>query len=403
MNRIERIAQEPAVRAALAAFQEGLAAAGQLAITIQQIPAPTFAERERAAFVYGRFRELGLADVEQDEIGNVYGRYPGLHSRLYGRANAPQVIVSAHLDTVFPAGTDLAVRSGRFGDPEAAEAATTNRIWGPGIADNATGVAGLLLLAETLQGFDLRPTADVWFVANVGEEGLGDLCGMKAVAQRFGRANAYIVVEGGLFGQLFYQAISVSRYRIEVTTPGGHSWSNFGNPSAIHHLARLVTAIDSLVVPADPKTTYNVGVIEGGTSINTIAASATLQLDLRSEDPAALGHLVAEVEHIVYEILRPTNVKVTMSRIGHRPGGRIPARANLVLWAEAALRQVGCPTIQFASGSTDANVPLSLGYPAVCIGLATSGNAHRLDEYLDTTHLAAGLGQLLLLTLAAAA
>ncbi|MEW5986772.1 MAG: M20/M25/M40 family metallo-hydrolase [Chloroflexota bacterium] len=396
MNRIERMAQEPSVRAALASFRERLDEAVQLAITIQQIPAPTFAEQARAAFVCARFQELGLADVEQDEMGNVYGRYPGLHSEQYGRASTPQVIVSAHLDTVFPAGTDLTLQS-PTPDPQ------PHMISGPGIADNATGVAGLLLLAETLRRFDLRPAADLWFVANVGEEGLGDLYGMRAVVQRFGRADAYIVVEGGLFGQLFHQAISVSRYRIEVNTPGGHSWSSFGNPSAIHYLARLITAIDSLVVPGEPKTTYNVGVIEGGTSINTIAASAALQLDLRSEDPAALAHLVAEVERIVHDAPRPANVQVTMTRIGHRPGGRIPARANLVLWAETALRQVGCHTVQFATGSTDANVPLSLGYPAVCIGLATSGNAHRLDEYLDTTHLAAGLGQLLLLSLAAAA
>jgi tripeptide aminopeptidase len=382
-NRVDTIAGQPAVRAALAYFAETVEAAVDLTIAIQQIPAPTFAEAERAAWVAGRFQALGLADVHQDEIGNVYGRYPG--------ANGGQpVVVSAHLDTVFPQETDLSVRH---------EGAL---VYGPGIADNSTGVAGLLLLAEALRRFDLRPPADIWFLSNVGEEGLGDLRGMKAAVDRFGSEATYLIVEGGSFGRLFHQAIGVRRFRLDVSAPGGHSWGNFGNASAIHILGKLIAAIAALSVPAEPKTTYNVGLIEGGTSINSIAHNAALWLDLRSEEPAALAQLLRQVEELVAQTNRQPDVTVQMTLIGDRPVGQIGRETALMQWAEAALRQVGCNQIEWAAGSTDANAPLGRGYQAVCIGLAKSGNSHRPDEYLDTVNLAAGLGQLLLLTLAAA-
>lgn len=388
MNLIERIAQKAQVQAALKDLAAQTEQIVTTAVAIQQIPAPTFAEAERAAFIESQFQAIGLVDVTQDALGNVYGRYPAQ------KPTQPPVIISAHSDTVFPIETDLTIR--RSGQT----------VHGPGLGDNSTGVAGLLHLAQTYIAHDLPTAADIWFVANVGEEGLGDLRGMRAVVERYGQDAVYIVVEGGLYGQISHQAIGVRRFRIEVTVEGGHSWGNFGQKSAIHELAYLITAIDRLTVSQSPKTTYNVGRIEGGTSINTIAASASLLLDLRSENPAALHELVTAVSQIVdnaqNRLSGSGDCAVTMTQIGSRPAGSIPRSQPLVQWAEDALRFVGCRPITYIAGSTDANIPLSQGLTAVCVGLTQSGNAHRLDEFIDTTYLAAGMQQMLLLSLAAA-
>lgn len=390
MNRIESIASDARVQALLGRLMEQADAVMDTAVAIQQIPAPTFDEAARAQFIQSQFETIGLYDVTQDDLHNVYGRLPAV------QPSRRPVILSAHTDTVFPAGTDLTVRrNGRI-------------LAGPGLGDNSTGVAGLLHLAQNLAAGALPLPADLWFVANVGEEGLGDLGGMRAVVERFGREAAYIVVEGGLFGQISHQAIGVRRYRIEVTTGGGHSWGNFGRASAIHELAHLIAAIDRLSVPQTPKTTYNVGVIEGGTSVNTIAQSAAMLLDLRSEDTDLLRGLVAAVQTIVDDARgRLTNdgradATITMTQIGNRPAGSIPRQSPLVGWAEEALQFVGCPQVSYVVSSTDANVPLSQGLSSVCIGLTESGNAHRLDEFVDPLNLPKGLSQLLLLTLAAA-
>lgn len=384
MSLISHLTQQPTLRKTLEGVDTRLPALVDLAIAIQQIPAPTFAEQLRADFVQQQFTALGLTDVTQDSLHNVMGRWPGQNR---GKA----VIVSAHLDTVFAAATDLTIRrEGKL-------------IHGPGIGDNSVGVAGLLTLAQMVQETGLRPRRDIWFVANVAEEGLGDLRGMKAVVQKFGRdAAAYLIIEGGVFGHIFHQAIAVKRYRIEIITPGGHSWGDFGTPSAIHLLGRLIAALDQIQVPEKPRTTYNVGLIEGGTTINTIAARASLSLDLRSEDNKALADLQFQVQKAIAHVPLPKEARLVMTPIGDRPAGVIPVEHPLIGLAAAALRQVGCNDIKYSSGSTDANIPLSQGLPAVCIGLAHSHNAHRLDEYLDTTHLPAGMKQLLLLTLAAA-
>ena len=385
MIPVKTVAQDGRVQAALAHLPESVPDIVEQAIAIQQIPAPTFAEAARAVYLEQRFAEVGLADVVQDNLHNVYGRFPGSQSN-----STPPVVVTAHSDTVFPAETDLTVR--REG----------SLVYGPGIGDNSTGVAGLIALAESLRLHQIRPLADIWFVSNVGEEGLGDLRGMRAVVERFGAEAIYLVVEGGLYGQISHQAIGAQRYEISVSTPGGHSWGNFGQRSAIHELGKLIAAIDRFQVPAKPKTTYNVGVIEGGTSINTIAQTARMLLDLRSEEPQRLAILVAEVEKLVALHQEQADVTMQMSQIGSRPAGQMPRGTPLVRQAAAALRWVGCQQISYIASSTDANVPLSLGYTAVCIGLTESSHAHRLDEYMDSTYLAAGMGQLLLLTLAAA-
>lgn len=384
MDTITNLTQDPAVQTILNRLPDHLAYFIDLAIAIQQIPAPTFAEGERAQFVQSRLQTLGLVDVYRDEMFNVYARLPG-------QTGTPPVIVSAHLDTVFAAATDLTVR--REG----------HLVYGPGIGDNSLGVAGLLLLAELMVQLGTRPQRDIWFVANVCEEGLGDLRGMRAVVDRLDRnAAAYIILEGGVYGHLFHKAIAVKRYRIEINTPGGHSWGNFGAPSAVHLLGRLIAAIDQITVPEKPRTSYNIGKIEGGTTVNSIAAQASLLLDCRSEDNGALADLLAQIQGVVNQLARSSEVQITMLPIGDRPAGQINENHPLVQLAAAALRASGCDHIHLNSGSTDANIPLSRGIPAVCVGLAQGHNAHRLDEYLDTTLLPAGMKQLLLLTLAAA-
>ena len=389
MNRIDKVKTNKAVQEALQLCRERVGPTLDLAIAVQQIPSPTFAEAERAAFVEKKLRELELVDISQDAIHNVFARLPGRNS------DRP-IVLSAHSDTVFAYDTDLAVRYGNDQKP------ASTFISGPGLADNALGVAGLLELAGLLIDAKLRPARDIWFVANVCEEGLGDLRGMRSVVERFGQTASYIVIEGGSFGHVFHKAIGVRRFRLTVKTPGGHSWGDYGSPSAIHVLGRIVERIDRLMLPEQPKTTLNVGVIEGGTTVNTIAAQASCLVDLRSMDPGMLQRLVGSVEEIVGASKTSSDVTVTMTQIGNRPAGALSTDLPLVAWAADALRQVGCQDVHFMAGSTDANIPISMGVPSVCIGLANSGNTHRVDEFLDPTHLSQGLSQLLLLTVAAA-
>lgn len=348
----------------------------ELAIEIQQIPAPTFNESKRGAFIYERFIQENLKDVEIDEIGNVLGRLPGSGSTL-------PIIVSAHLDTVFPSGTDL-------GYERLAE-----KVAGPGIGDNAVGLAGLFGLLWELNQRQVILNSDLWLVANVGEEGLGDLRGMREVVNRFaGQIQAYIILEGMALGQVYHRGLGVRRFRITVNTSGGHSWVDYGKPSAVHELVRIVTRLLAIQIPEGPRTTLNVGVISGGTSVNTIAAEASLDLDLRSEDVATLDELVNSVEGIFQESQSP-DVRVSVELIGQRPVGEISQNHPLIALAVQGLEVVGIqPRLNI--GSTDANIPLSLGYPAICLGLTTGNGAHTGDEYINLPPLDLGLKQLLL-------
>lgn len=384
MNRVQEIAAREQVVSEIESYRRRLAEIVDLAISVQQIPAPTFAEGKRAAYIRREFTRLGLCDVQTDDLGNVFGRYPG-------RGNDDPLIISAHSDTVFSDGTDLTV------------VRQDGRVVGPGIADNSLGIAGLLVLARSFQSLNIRARRDVWFVADVAEEGLGDLVGMRAVVDRFRDRGIYIVLEGGMYGDICHQAIGVNRLRISVTAPGGHSWQSFGIPSAVHVVGKIIATVDGMSVPKSPRTTYNVGVVEGGTTVNTIAQQATMLLDLRSEDPSQLAELVGKVESIVGKIAgRDRRVGVEIEQIGERPAGEVGRRSALVRWAVAALNQVGCEDLEFTIGSTDANIPLSRGLPAVCIGLTRSGNTHRPDEFMEIAPLPSGLGQALLLALAVA-
>jgi acetylornithine deacetylase/succinyl-diaminopimelate desuccinylase-like protein len=347
-----------------------------LAIAIQQIPAPTFHEAERAEYVRARFVEEGLQDVEIDSAGNVYACLRSNRQSL--NAKSQPLIVSAHLDTVFPIGTDLKI----FREPE--------RICGAGIGDNSLGVAGLFGLVWALRERRMDLPADLWLVANVCEEGLGDLRGMKALVDRFGSGPAaYIVLEGMALGSVYHRGLGVRRYRATVRTGGGHSWIDYGQPSAVHELAALAAKLTALPVPAEPRTTLNVGTISGGTSVNTIAAEAHLELDLRSEGPETLEDLARQVEALA-AAARRAGVEVTAEVIGRRPPGELPGSHPLVRLAQESLRAVGIePRLHI--GSTDANHPLSLGLPAVTVGLTTGRGAHTVHEYVNVEPLEKGM------------
>jgi len=349
-----------------------------LAIQIQQIPAPTFNEADRAAFIQRLFIQENLSDVEIDTLGNVYACLPG-------DGDAPPVVISAHSDTVFPLETDLKIRK------------EDGKIYGPGIGDNSLGVAGLFGVVWALRKNQITLPGDLWLVANVCEEGLGDLKGMRAVVERFDdRPLAYLILEGMAYGEVFHRGLGVQRYRITARTEGGHSWADYGIPSAIHDLAAFVTKLTALELPTNPRTSLNVGTISGGTSINTIAAEAHLELDLRSEDPATLQNLVTEVETLVAAADRPS-VKFKAEIIGRRPAGSIPENHPLVKLAIQTLK-IQKTRSHLNIGSTDANIPLSQGLPAICIGLTHGRGAHTTGEFIFTENLQKGLKQVLAIT-----
>ena len=343
-------------------------------IEIQQIPAPTFNEHQRADFIHKAFIHEGLSAVEIDKIGNVYACLPG-------KSSSKSLVVSAHTDTVFPLETDLTIKR------------DSNRIFGPGIGDNSLGVAGLFGLIWELDHRGINLPGDLWLVANVGEEGLGDLVGMKEIVARFGKSPiGYVVLEGLGFGRLYNRGLGVRRYKISVETPGGHSWVDFGTPSAIHELSGTINQILDLRLPARKRTTVNVGKICGGVSVNTIAPFAYLELDLRSENNRALASIDRKVRDLIRFAERP-GVHFEIEVIGNRPFGEIPVDHPLVQVGIKALSAQGC-SADLLIGSTDANVPLSMGIPSICIGLANGGGAHTIDEYMELELLPKGLSHL---------
>lgn len=391
---MDELKSYPAIAAATAEWARRKDELTQRCIEIQQIPAPTGQEAARAEHIAQIFRAWQLSDVSVDALFNVYGRVSG--GAMDEAAEKPAVLVTAHTDTVFDVDTDLRVNAN----------AESGRLYGPGIGDNSAGVAALLALAETLtQGQkDGSLPVDIWLVANSGEEGLGDLKGMRAVVDRLaGKIGACIVIEGMGLGRIVHRALGSRRFRIHVEAPGGHSWSDFGAASAIHVLMQVGSDISRLSVPVVPRTTYNLGRVSGGTSVNSIAQYAAAELDLRSEAPHALQSLVQKVEDIVARHNTPRRqrqgVSIRLETIGDRPAGEIGPEHPLV---EAAMRSLShCSPARMPDlriSSTDANIPLSQGIPAVCIGITDGGDAHRLQEWIQTEPLSQGVQHLIRLT-----
>jgi len=348
---------------------------------ISEIPAPTFAESARALQVAQRLTSLGVSDVEIDPAGNVIGC---LGNASLGRGPA----FVAHLDTVFPADTD--VRVTRRG----------GRLYGPGVGDNAAGIAGLLLAVEALVTCRLTLARPLWIVASTGEEGLGDLCGIRAAMQSLaGRLSSVVAIEGALLGRVTRQAVGSLRWDVRFRGPGGHSWHDFGRPSAIDAAAAAVSALGGLCVPGDPRTTFNVGRIEGGLGVNVIAAHASFLLDLRSTDSRALADLATQARLLIDEAASRKGVDVQVETVGDRPAGSIAPDAPLVEAASRVLRELEIEP-RHDPASTDANIPLSLGVPAITVGITHGGGVHTTDEWIKILPSLQGIRQLLLLAVA---
>jgi len=346
-------------------------------IAINEIPAPPFKETERARAFAQMLKDSGLTNVEIDPEGNVLGLRKGTGS-------GPLLAVAAHLDTVFPEGTDVRVK--REG----------NRLLGPGVGDNARSLAVMLAIIRALDSANVQTTGDILFVADVGEEGPGDLRGMKYLFQKSrykDRIRMFVSIDGaGNGSDIVNGALGSRRYRVAFRGPGGHSYGAFGLVNPTYALAKAMDRLSKIPVPSSPRTTYNVGVIGGGTSVNSIPNEVWMDVDLRSEAPQLLNKLADEFIKQVRAAAddenktRSTNqgrIEVDAKVIGERPSGVTPADSPIARLAAAATSKFGLlPT--FSVGSTDANIPISLGVPAITIDSGGSGGrAHALDEWVN--------------------
>ncbi|MBK7601166.1 MAG: M20/M25/M40 family metallo-hydrolase [Acidobacteria bacterium] len=347
-------------------------------IRICEIPAPPFKEQERARYFASRFVELGLQDVHTDSEGNVIGFYRG-------RLEQPLLVLSAHLDTVFPEGTDVRVR--KIG----------NRLCAPGIADDVSGLAALIGLIQSLNAAELKTRGTIAFVATVGEEGEGNLRGVRHLfseGKLAGRVSAFVSFDGPGVECITHQALGSRRFRVRLEGPGGHSWGDFGVVNPVHALGRVISRISDYQVPADPRTTYNIGRIEGGESVNVIPQSASLDIDLRSASEFELlrleEFLIAAVDQAVIDenVLRAASgvkLRSEITMIGDRPSGETPLNAPIVKTAIAASRALGVNPI-LNRASTDSNIPIKLGVQAITLGAGgVSSDSHRLSEWYDPT------------------
>jgi tripeptide aminopeptidase len=357
----------------------------ELTALISAVPSPTGEETAKSLLVERLFATAGLA-TERDAIGDVVGVIPGRQS---SRTGTSKLVVAAHIDTVFPIGTLLEIKR------------TSGRLTGPGVGDNSVAVAAAIKLADLLRIAGEVPAVDLLLTGNVGEEGLGNLRGIREVLTSRSDIGAVVALEGHNLGRVTHVAVGSRRFRISVKGPGGHSWGDFGRPNAIHGLSKLIAELDAIPLPRSPKTTLNVGMISGGVSVNTIAPEASCLLDLRSIDESALRRLSDRVTRLVDRSNRGDAVDYTAESIGERPAGVVAVDSPIVQIAANTLAALGLEP-SFDASSTDANVPIAAGIPAVCVGLTTGGNVHRTDEYIDLDPVPMGITQLALLTLALA-
>lgn len=341
-----------------------------LLLDICQTPSPTFAEQARAALIKQLFEGAGFAS-EQDDTGNVIAELPG--------GTGPRVLLAAHLDTVFPLETDVTVKR--------AEA----RWMAPGLGDNSASLAVLVHYLQNLPA--KRPRLTV--AATVGEEGVGNLYGMRELmrVQKL-RADKVIAVDGHL-GTIVDQSVGSRRFSITVKAKGGHSWGDYPSPSATHALGDMIHNLSRLSVPREPRSSLNIGQVSGGTSINAIAQEASFNLDLRSLDEGVLAGLEREARNRILKVSRQHEVQADIELIGDRPAGKGPNDA-LVHTAKEVLRELEIFP-RTAASSTDANIPMSQGIPAIAFGVYTGGDAHRLSEWLEPASLLKGYRALVLL------
>ena len=362
-------------------------------IRICEIPAPPFKEAPRAEYIKRRFTEIGLSNVRFDVEGNVI-------AERRGRAKHPNLIVSAHLDTVFPEGTDVRVK--RDG----------NRLLAPGISDDSCGVMSLLVLAQALNAAKIETEGTIHFVATVGEEGAGDLRGARYLFTKGdfqSGVDGFISLDGPGTERITTRALGSRRYRLVIEGPGGHSWGDFGVVNPVHAIGRVIARFATYAAPMAPRTTYNVGLIEGGNSVNSIPESASMMVDMRSIAKEEIDKLEAYLRRVIELAVREENSQRALSGTqlryhlepkGNRPSGETPLDARLVQTAIECSRALRIEP-RLDCSSTDSNIPISLGIPAITIGAGgISNNCHTLAEWYDPAGRELGLKRLALLTVA---
>jgi tripeptide aminopeptidase len=396
LQEVARVAALPAVRGAFADFLSHEAQLADWQQQLAKIPAPPFGEQLRSEWMLERFLELGLEQVRTDEAANVFGIRPALGNRY--------VALSAHIDTVFPAGTPLNVRQ------------QGSRLYGPGVSDNAAGVVAMLGIAAAISRSRVRHTGPILFVANVGEEGEGDLRGMRHIfadSHWLDSIAFNLVLDGAGNDTIVAEALGSRRFEVIVRGPGGHSWSDFGAPNPIVVLARAIESFRQTPLPVSPKTTFNIGVIRGGTSVNSIPESASMRVDIRSTSTAEIERLERALRSgldmaVANETKamsqsgkeRALGLSAEVVTIGDRPGGELPPEARILQVIRSVDAHLG-NVAQVQRASTDANIPLSLGREAIAIGGGgTGGGAHTLQEWFDCSGRDFGLKRILLTLLA---
>lgn len=386
-----RLLQEAAIKAAVEGLRASEPQTLEDQIRICEVEAPPFKEQKRGELFAQLFREAGLTNVRIDKVGNVLGEKRGSQAR-------PHLVFSAHLDTVFPEGTNVAVtRDGAV-------------LRGPGIGDDCRGLAVLLAVARAMTTHNLQTPGTITFVATVGEEGLGDLRGVKYLFREGmkGQIDRFVSIDGTGLG-ITRVAVGSLRYRVTFKGPGGHSYGAFGMVNPIHALGRALARIADFDVPREPKTTFNVGRIGGGTSVNSIPFEAWAEVDMRSADQASLQSLDAKFHKAVDDAVADENTRwssrqltVDKQLVGDRPAGNTAADSPIVTAAVSATKALGLP-VTLDEGSTDSNIPMSMGIPAITIdGGGRGSGAHALNESFDSTNSWQGTQRALLIALALA-
>lgn len=391
---VATLAEMRCVHEAFAWFRSHSRELEDIQLEVTAIPAPPWGEAARSEWLKARFEALGLADVHQDELGNVFGTRPGT------KADAPAIALGAHIDTVFPPGTEITVHR------------EAGKLYGPGISDNSSGIVAMLAIAAAMAEVKIANGASILFIGSVGEEGEGDLRGMRHIFQQrrwLDSIGKLIAVDGAGTDTIIAEGLGSRRYEITMRGAGGHSWSDFGVANPIVGLSHVIERLTQTQLPISPKTTYNIGTIQGGTSVNSIPQEAVMRVDTRSasvEELDKLERVLREaVEHTVGSLPGRTRKEVLSADIkviGDRPAADLPLDSELLEVIRAVDAQLS-NTARIQRASTDANIPLSLGREAVAIGAGGSGGgAHTLHEWYDPAGRDLGLKRILLLTLALA-